>query len=257
MKNLPRLDITVNNTETGRLYFDLTKSQYQKTFPFYKDNAEWTLQRMVELANEAKQILGWEWLSDSYTMETAIMLHKDLEQSVGKYGFDSVPLEHHDLLYDIHHCLHAIQGGKTDSTRVCNFQLEWTITTDTIPLPSSFEFSETVNRGDLILINPYVGHNPLQLYMEQDSVDFRSTCKFHDIIRPSVVVSSFTMTKTKDELVDWMYTNDPGFVEEFGIDTIRYYSGSAVIGRVQQIEVFEEIMHYKNTLELDKVEFHG
>jgi hypothetical protein len=253
-KNWEPLSIVVENNTTGRLYFDLVKKHYANDDPFFKDNIKWTPEYLRELAHVAKQELGWDWLLDDYTLDVTAQLHKDLEYSVGRVGFENMPEEYDWLLYDLHHCLHSIQNGKTEPKRDCNLQLEW-LSDDSIPLPSDFEFITNIKRGDLILINPYVGHNPLQLYMENDFSDLESTCKFHDKIKPAIVISSFSSTVTKQAMLNRMLIEDPAFVNKHTREKILYYSGSARIGYVENLEFFESVVESSDELVFDKLEF--
>jgi hypothetical protein len=251
--NLPVIKIAVNNSDTGRLYFDLTKQINEKQQPFYRDTISYTTERMVELAQEAKKVFGWEWLSDSYDISITAKLHKDLENYVGRLSFHSIPSEHDQLLYDLHHCLHAIQFEKTGSGRSANLQIEW-FTDESVPLPNSFEFSESCNFGDLILINPYVGHNPLQIFLENDFESLNTTCKFHDVIKPGIVLSTSTQIN-KDQILVKFKDCDPEFVKQHGEEKIRYYTGAAVVGKVVDPELFRKIKQHSSTLVLEKVEF--
>jgi hypothetical protein len=250
--NQPAIEIAVNNNETGRLYFDLTRRQTQQ--PFYRDTAAYTPEYMIELARRARDAFDWDWFSDQYDISTTAQLHKDLENSVGQLGFDQIPEEYDELLYDLHHCLHAIQFGKTAPGRFDNFQIEWLVD-DYVPLPESFEFKEVANYGDLILINPYVGHNPLQIYKENDFTSLATTCRFHDVIKPGIVITGGDKA-TKDEIVAEFIKQDPEFVELHGVDKIRYYAGAAVIGRTVDIDVLNHVRNSKDVLVLDRVEFY-
>ena len=251
--NQPPIEIAVNDTETGRLYFDLTRRQTQP--PFYRDTAVYTPEYMIELAHRARDAFNWNWFSDQYDISITAQLHKDLENSVGQLGFDQIPEEYDELLYDLHHCLHAIQFGKTSQGRLDNFQIEWLVD-DALPLPDSFEFKESSNYGDLILINPYVGHNPLQIYRENDFSSLATTCRFHDIIKPGIVISTGNPRLTKDDILAKFVEHDPEFVQLHGADKIKYYSGSAVIGRVVDLDLFDQVKQTNNTLVLDQVEFY-
>jgi hypothetical protein len=250
----PDIEIIVNDTETGRLYFDLCKNQNQMEAPFFQDTFGYTPEYMIELAHQAKKAFNWDWFSDTYDISKTATLHKDLENSVGKLGFDQIPEEYDHLLYELHHCLHAIQFGKISKGRTDNFQIEW-FTDKSIPLPASFEFQEGNKFGDLILINPYVGHNPLQIYHEDDFDSLHTTCRFHDIIKPAIVITTGDMI-TKDMILKKFIKHAPDFVELHGEDKIRYYSGSAVIGKVVDVDVFKQIKKYHGTLVLNRVEFH-
>ena len=61
---------------------------------------------------------------------------------------------------------------------------------------------------------------------------------------------------TKDDVLAKFVEHDPEFVQLHGADKIKYYSGSAVIGRVVDIELFNHIKQTNNTLVLDQVEFY-
>jgi hypothetical protein len=138
----PMLTILVDNTETGQLYFDLTRKQHSLQQPYYRDSVLWTPEYMIELAQQAAQAFGWNWLHDHYDLSVTTQLHKDLEHSIGQLGFEHVPEQYDSLLYDLHHCLHAIQqsfGVTTTAVRADNFQIEW-LTDTCVPLPKSFEF---------------------------------------------------------------------------------------------------------------------
>jgi len=253
--NQPVLEIDVNDTETGRLYFDLTQKQHKQQRPFYRDTAIYTPGYMIELAHQAKKAFNWNWFSDQYDTSITAKLHKDLENSVGQMGFDQIPEEYDELLYDLHHCLHAIQFGKTTVGRYDNFQIEW-LTDEAVPLPQSFEFKESSNPGDLILINPYVGHNPLQIYMENDFTSLGTTSRFHDIIKPAIVLTTGHPQISKDTILRAFLKHDPEFVQLHGQDKIKYYTGSAVVGQVVDIDLLNQVKQSTDILVLDKIEFY-
>ena len=248
------IEIAVDNTETGRLYFDLSQKQNQQQQPFYRDTIEYTPEYMVDLAHQARAAFGWDWIRDKYDTATTAQLHKDLENFVGKLGFAQIPEQYDQLLYDLHHCLHDIQFGKTRAERQSNLQIEW-LCNESLPLPDSFEFRETRRFGDLILINPYVGHNPLQIYRENDFSSLATTCRFHDIIKPGIVLTQ-QYTVTKDTILAEFVKQAPDFVELHGADKIRRYAGSAVIGHVTDVNLLKQLKQNKHTLVLEGVEFY-
>ena len=255
-ENFPALNIQVDNSLTGQLYYQLNKKHNDATAPFFKDNMLWTNDYLIELAKIAKKELGWNWLADHYTLETATMLHKDLERTVGKIGFSNIPEKYDWLMYDLHHCLHSIQGGNTNEERNCHLQIEW-FTDDYKSLPDDFEFVEQANFGDVILINPYVGHNPLQMYVEKDATHPDSTCKFHDIIKPGIVIVINTDTKiiTKKAILSWFKNNCKDFVDKHGADQILRYSGNAKIAKVSNLDVLQKIIESPCLLELQGIRF--
>ena len=252
-ENFDPLNIVVDDTETGKLYYQVQKEASEKYDAHFIDNASWTHDKLVELAKIAKSKLGWDWLHDNYTLDLTAQLHKDLEYSVGVHGFESVSKEHDWLLYELHHCLHSIQNGK-NSKRTCHLQIEW-LTDDFIPLPTSFKFSDNLNRGDVLLINPYVGHNPLQIYLENDYIDLNSTVKFHDKIKPGIVISSFDYQIDKNQILNAFLENDSEFVKKHTPEKILYYTGAAKIGKVTNIDQFENIMSSDAKLKFTQIEF--
>lgn len=250
----PLMSISVDDTETGRLYFNLTRQQNQIQDPFYRDTKLWTKEYMIELANRAKQAFGWDWLDNNYDLSKTAQFHKDLENSVGKLGFESIPEEYDSLLYDLHHCLHGIQGNYQKPIRPGYFQIEW-MTDNSVPLPASFEFVPQAEYGDLILLNPYVGHNPLQIYRENDFSCLSTTCKFHDIVKPGIVINNGDPYISKETILSKFLEKDPEFVRLHGEEKIKYYSGSAVVGHVDDIEIFRQIRNCPTLLTLEYVDF--
>ena len=252
-KDLAPIELEIEDSRTGELYLQASREAAQKHTPHYTDNINWTHEKLVELAKIAKQELGWNWLQDQYTLENTAQLHKDLEHSVGDHGFGSVPASHDWLLYELHHCLHGIQHG-SENKRTCNLQVEW-FTDDYYDLPSDFEFRDEQCIGDVLLINPYVGHNPLQIWMEQDYSELESTVKFHDRIKAGIVISSYYMPIDKQKILSAFEVNDPAFVNNHTPEKIVKYSGAARIGKVKDVEYFKTVMSYENALEFEKVEF--
>jgi hypothetical protein len=261
--NQPKIEIAVDNTETGRLFFELTRQQNTKQAAWYRDTMLYTPEYMIELAHQARAAFGWDWVRDHYNIAATAQLHKDLENSVGQLGFENIPEQYDKLLYDLHHCLHAVQFGKNQPGRLDNFQIEWLrearpfewLRDDSVALPASFEFKETSRFGDLILINPYVGHNPLQIYLENDFSSLATTCRFHDCITPGIVIT-VSSTVTKDQIVAEFIKQAPEFVELHGADKIRYYAGSAVVGHVINLDQFAQLKQHTAPLILKSVEFY-
>jgi hypothetical protein len=255
-ENQEELCITVNDTTAGRLYFDLTQSQHNQQSFYFRDNLLWTEEYLIELAHQAKKAFGWNWFSDNYDLSVTTQLHKDLENSVGQLGFENVPEKYDSLLYDLHHCLHAVQNGSSQQLRSDNFQIEW-MTDNSVALPNDFEFVPETSQGDLLLINPYVGHNPLQIYWENDFSSLETTCRFHDIIKPAIVIGGTTRkTVSKETVLEKFQQQDPEFVKKHGSDKIKYYSGNAVIGQVDNINVFKKIQSCPTLLKLNNIQFY-
>ena len=117
-----------------------------------------------------------------------------------------------------------------------------------------FEFKESTDYGDLILINPYVGHNPLQIYRENDFASLATTCRFHDVVKPGIIITN-KETVSKNVIVNEFRRQAPEFVELHGEDKIRYYAGAAVIGHVVDIDVFDQVKRSEHEITLIGVEF--
>jgi hypothetical protein len=251
----PTLDIVVNDTETGRRYFELCQKHMAIKPPVYRDSSIYSVEYMQQLAQQAEQAFGWQWSRDSYHLGITAQLHKDLERLLSATGFQNIPEEYDNLLYDLHHCLHAIQTGKT-TARTDYLQLEW-LTDDSSPLPADFEFAREVNIGDLILINPYVGHNPEQIYRENDWTSLSTTCRFHDIIKPAVVLVPFSFKEPLDaeSIVDAFEQHDPEFVAIHGRKKIARYTGLPVIGHTNNTEVFKSIYRDPSVHTIESLEF--
>jgi hypothetical protein len=252
--NQPTIEILVDDTETGRLFFNLNKEIAGIQPPIFVDTLKYTHDYMIELAQQARVAFNWDWIADHYDISVTAQLHKDLENYVGMLGFDQIPEEHDKLLYNLHHCLHAIQFGKHTNSRFDNLQIEW-LTDKSVPLPESFEFVESTRYGDLILINPYVGHNPLQIYRENDFTSLSTTCKFHDVIKPGIVLTNREHV-SKNTILNKFKQHDLEFVELHGEDKICYYAGAAVVGHVTDEAILRQVRSTAEELKLDKVEFY-
>jgi hypothetical protein len=252
-KNFDPMEISIDDNKTGDLYLEIVKRHYEEQKPFFVDNLAWTSERLHYLAKIAKKELNWNWLKNDYTIDITAQLHKDLEYSVGVHGYESIPPEHHWLIYELHHCLHGIQHGKEEG-RPDNLQVEW-LTDDHHILPDDFVFSPEIVNGDIILINPHVGHNPWQIYLEKDYEDLNSTVKFHDRIKPAVVISSCDFQIDKQKILNTFIENDPEFVEKHTAEKILYYTGAAKIGKVTNIDQYLSIVNSPQILEFDRIEF--
>jgi hypothetical protein len=252
-KNFDPMEISIDDNKTGDLYLEIVKRHYEEQKPFFVDNLAWTSERLHYLARIAKKELNWNWLKNDYTIDITAQLHKDLEYSVGVHGYESIPPEHHWLIYELHHCLHGIQHGKEEG-RPDNLQVEW-LTDDHHILPDDFVFSPEIVNGDIILINPHVGHNPWQIYLEKDYEDLNSTVKFHDRIKPAVVISSCDFQIDKQKILNTFIENDPEFVEKHTAEKILYYTGAAKIGKVTNIDQYLSIVNSPQILEFDRIEF--
>jgi hypothetical protein len=220
-------------------YFDLLKNQYeQDSSPMFRDPQRYTLEYFQNLANQAQQVLGWNWQRDHYDLATTTLLHKDIEKYLAA-GFENIPQEHDHLLHELHFCLHAIESG---SRRDHWLQIEWfnntgfSITEDEYPGKLFLEF------GDIRLQNPYVGHHPLYVYKQQDSTNINQTCRFHDFIKPgiNIVIQQDTYTNPKmfdwNRYIKWFEDCASEFIDEHGINRLCKFTGHPVVGSVINLD---------------------
>lgn len=247
------MEISIDNNKTGDLYLEIVKRHYEEQKPFFIDNLNWTSERLRYLARIAKEELNWNWLRNDYTIDITAKLHKDLEYSVGLHGYESIPQEYHWLIYELHHCLHGIQHG-VEEGRPCNLQVEW-LTDDHHILPDDFVFAPEIAAGDVILINPHVGHHPWQIYLENDYTDLNSTLQFHDRIKPAVVISTLDFQIDKQKILNTFIEKDPEFVKKHTAEKILYNTGAAKIGKVNNMDQYYSIVNSTEILEFDRIEF--
>jgi hypothetical protein len=254
--NQPAILVAVDDTSTGRCYYELCHSNYLREPPMYRDRLKYTTEYMTHLADRAQQALGWHWDADTYGTDITAILHKDLERLLGQTGFDQVAQEHDELLHELHYCLHIIQFPVTVNTRQGNLQIEW-FNDDGFDLPDDFEFSKTLQPGTLLLQNPHVGHGPIQMYRENDWTDVWSTCRFQDRVKPGIVISNSLPEQVNYKYILGLYEQHaPDFVRHHGRDKILHYTGHPVIGHVQDLELYQRVMSTDTVLELQEVCFH-
>ena len=225
---VPALQCSLNDTKLTQRYIELIKHQTES--PIFRDPPQYTLEYFKELAVKARQMLGWDWVKDSYTLAVTTKLHKDIEKYLAQ-GFENVPEEHDHLLHELHYCLHAIESG---SRRNSWLQVEWfnddgfSIDADEYPAKINLEF------GDLRLQNPYVGHHPLFVYQQNDNFNIQQTCKFHDFVKPGINIVVARKNKPFDmaTYLQWFETYAPNFVAQHGIEKLKKFTGHPVVGFV-------------------------
>jgi hypothetical protein len=255
-KNQPKLYLDIDNHTVGQQYFNLVRQNYNVTLPIFRDRKKYSIEYMYELAKKAKQLLGWEWEAEKYSIENTPLLHKDLEELAGVDGFRTVPEEYDDLLHEIHYCLHIIQyNSKSQNGRSGWLQLEW-YNDQVLPLDHTFKFTIDLKFGDIKLQNPWVGHGPLQVYLEKDFTKIGQTCKFHDSIRPgiNIVTEDFLPFNESEQLINTFKMHDPVFVENHGVEKILHYTGHPVVGRVRNLVDLQTIIDAP-LLEFESLEF--
>lgn len=252
-KGLPELTVELDSTEVADSYLSLLKSNYQQQFPIFRDQQRYTVEYLNQLAVDAKQLLGWDWLREEYTLEETTLLHKDLEQYLAQ-GYTAIPAEHDWICDELHYCLHAVESGRDRGEWL---QVEW-FNNDHIHLAAE-QYPRKMNLefGDIRLQNPHVGHHPLFVYVQQDKINIMQTCRFHDQIKPGfniLIADENNDCVDPQELLVWFKKNSPEFVSLHGEQTILAYTGHPVIGRVINLDDLVQIA-VAPLLELESIRF--
>jgi hypothetical protein len=229
--NTPELQYRLNDTELAHRYLDLLQTQYSNnSCPIFRDQHKYTLDYFSILAQRAQYELGWNWIKPHYDLSITTRLHKDIEQYLAQ-GFKNIPEEHDELLHELHFCLHAIESG---SKRNNWLQIEWyndcgfEIDADEYPAKLNLDF------GDLRLQNPYVGHHPLHLYQQQDSINIMQTCRFHNFVKPgmNLVINPEKNLLDINKYLNWFQTYSPNFLQQHSEEILLKFTGHPVIGCV-------------------------
>lgn len=255
-KDKPILELSIDDTEVGKRYYNLVKENYKKQKPIFRDKVKYTVEYMHILAKEARTKLNWNWSADNYSIANTALLHKDIEELLGTVGFENVPEEYDDLLHELHYCLHSIQDNKTHSQRDGWLQIEW-FNDKGFALDENYKFVKDLKFGDIKLQNPWVGHGPLQIYLEKDFSKISQTCKFHDFVKPgiNVVISDFSKFDEEDKLIAEFQQHDPEFVSFHGIDKILRYTGYPTVGKINNLSDLKSVAE-SAILEFESLEFY-
>jgi hypothetical protein len=254
-RGYPTLTVDINNTELGRRYYNLVKANYSKQFPSYRDRIRYTPEYMLELAQQAKTAFGWQWSFDQYDLSITPQLHRDLERLLGETGFADIPAEYDNLLNELHYCLHIVQHPDIVRTRNGVMQIEW-FNDDSFDLDSDFEFSTSIDFGDIVFQNPYVGHSPAQIYNEQDYSNLDSACRFPNRVKPGVVIAiTNPHTIDRQAVLHEFERHNPAFVAQHTVEKILHYTGFPVIGRVLNINDLRTIVDAPDPIALELIEF--
>ena len=236
--NIPMLYCKLHNTTLAKKYLSIIKQQWiNDPHAIFRDPQKYTMQYFQTLVQEANHILGWNWQRDHYDLAVTTALHKDIEMYLAN-GFENIPAEHDNILHELHFALHAIESG---SQRNSWLQIEWfndvmfPINANEYPAKLDLEF------GDIRLQNPHVGHHPLYLYKQQDSINIMQTCRFHDQIKPGINLVIDTATGTNqsfnwDLYINWFENHAPDFVALHGVEKIKQFTGHPVVGQVINIQ---------------------
>lgn len=254
----PALEIELGQTTVAMAYKELVRKNTSEPAVF-RDQCKYTNTYFEQLANEAKVVLGWDWINADYSnFETTTQLHKYIEEYIGgPGGYMNAPEDHHDLLTELHYCLHAIQHN---SSRGQWLQVEW-FNDDGFYLEEDFEFAMELKFGDIKLQNPYVGHIPLLVWEQDDYTNVSQTCHFHDLVRPglNIVIVDYLPRKkgtthyyNQDTYLNWFRTHGADFIAKHGEGKLLHYTGWPVVGRVTNLDVLLQIKHAP-LLELESV----
>ncbi len=241
-ENSPELELLIDDSTVGQQYYRLVKENYNKEKPIYRDTNRYTMEYMISLVKQAKELLGWNWSADSYNLENCAVFHKDIEVLLGTVGFDAVPAEYDYLLHELHYGLHILEHGE-NQTRGGWLQIEW-YNDEGFELDYNFEFQSSMKFGDVKLQNPWVGHGPLQMYNENDFINISQTCKFHDFVKPglNISITDFPEITFYDEIVKLFKQHDPEFVKLHGEGKIRHYTGYPIVGRVLNLDDLKQTL---------------
>jgi hypothetical protein len=252
-EGFPMLECEIHSTNLGRAYFNLVKQNYANQSPVYRDRLKFTKDYVQSLAHQANDYFGWQWSLSNLNLSETTIMHKDIEALVGT-DFSNVPEHLDNVVHDLHYGLHLLQDN-TPLNRLGWMQIEWYndngFDADDVPFTLGMEV------GDLRLQNPFVGHGPLQIYLENDYSKISQTCKFHNFVRPgiNIVTLKYDDFTAQEDLIAKFKQADPMFVEEHGVEKIVSYTGYPVIGKTLNVDVLNDIIEYPNVLEFQSLEF--
>lgn len=239
----PELICQLDDTDLANRYYDLLYQQYhEEPDAIFRDQQRYDIPYFLKLAHRANSELGWNWFRDHYDLSVTTVLHKQLEQYLAQ-GYENIPERHDELLNELHFALHAIESG---SQRNNWLQIEWyndkgfAITEDEYPGKITLDF------GDIRLQNPYVGHHPLYLYQQRDSINIIQTCRFHDFAKPGInltIVHNENLEKfDQSHYLDWFRTYGADFLKLHSESTLLKYTGHPVVGRIINLDDLQKVV---------------
>ena len=232
-------------TALAHRYLALMHRNYQISLPVLRDQGAFDLKRMRELANQCKKIFGWDWVHADYTdLAITTRMHKDIEQYLSQ-GYSRIAPGHDELLHELHICLHSLQYNSQRTT----IQLEW-FNDDQFPInPGELDLVHDSTLGAILLQNAYVGHPPLWLFQQNDHTAVWQTCRFHDIVKPGIVIQMQGSTdivqetfELADQYINWWRSHAPDFVAYHGEQKILENAGKPLIGYVTNREYLQSLL---------------
>lgn len=254
-KNHSPISINFIDHPVAHSVFDLAKKHYQIHPVVFRDNLKYTMNYFENLAEQANKVFNWNWKTSNITVEDTVVMHEDLERILNDEGdFSTIPEHLDQLIHELHFCLHNIQKAKP--SRSGYFQVEW-FTNEYLDIQQDFCFTTDIAFGDVILQNPFVGHNPLKCYADNDFDDIERTCRIPTRIKSGIVIATFDNLFEFD-IVDyhhWWHTNGKPVTDLVGYDTILKYTGEGKIGEVVNKEDLRQILESTDVLIFDKLEF--
>lgn len=253
-KNHPVLVLSIYDTPIGENFVKLLNNNYTTSLPVYRDRIKYNTKYMFELAHQAKKAFGWEWEIPDYDLAHTTLLHKDLERLLGTTGFQEVPEQYDHLLMEMHYCLHIIQDKESIGTRNGAFQLEWFNDTG-FSLDNTFNFGTKKTFGDVELLNPFVGHGPVQIVHENDHTNIDQTCKFHNFVKPGLVISTYDHTIDREIILNYFQQHAEQFVKKHGVEKIKHYTGFPKIGYLDNPDDFKNLLIDSDVIELESMSF--
>lgn len=253
--NLINLHLSIEQSLLGKQYTKLIQENYLESFPVYRDRIKFDSEYLIDLAKQARDAFGWEWELPEYDLSVTPALHQDLTRLLGHTGFENVPTEYDDLLHNLHYCLHIVQNPNNVHTRIGKLQIEW-FNDSGFPMPPDFEFQTKLNFGDCLLQNPYVGHGPVQIYLENDWLSLDQVCKFHTFVKPGIVIyTGQDYSISKGVILEKFRVHNPSFVLRHSESKILRYTGFPTIGRVTNRDDLQVLINDPNPVSLTSVEF--
>lgn len=244
------LILEIRDDSLGRRLVDLLCDHLSRSLPTYRDRLRYTARYMHELAVRAKETFGWHWDVPEYSAHCCVLLHKDLERLLGHDGFHNTAGDHDHLLTELHYGLHVQQYPSVNGLRDSGLQIEW-FSDQGFGLPDDFEFVTSRALGTIELLNPWVGHAPMQIYNEQDSVDIAMTCRFHDFVKPGLRIATSAAQVDRARVLAFLHKHGPDFVRQHGAEKIWYNTGFPVIGQVVNLDTLLTIINDPDILELE------
>lgn len=239
----PELICQLDNTELADRYYNLLRQQYHDDpCAIFRDQQRYDIEYFHVLVSRAQQELGWNWRRPCYDLSVTTLLHKQLEQYLAQ-GYENIPEQHDELLHELHFALHALESG---SQRDNWLQIEWyndrgfSVSQDQYPAKLRLDF------GDIRLQNPYVGHHPLYLYQQKDSVNISQTCRFHDFVKPGInlVIAHNDRDLQFDQThyLAWFREHGAEFLQQHTESTLLKYTGHPVVGRVINLDDLQRVV---------------